>query len=119
MRVNNIQQVFFNLVTNALDALDESEKDTNEIRVRIRAEGDYVRVEIGDNAAGIEPQYLERVFDPFFTTKTVGKGTGLGLSISYGIVKAHGGEMTCESQVGVGTRFTISLPMKRVKTEAV
>ncbi len=67
-----------------------------------------VRVEFRDTGVGISPEALPHLFEPFFTTKD--RGTGLGLSISYGIIEAHGGEMTVSSQPGVGTTFTILLP---------
>jgi two-component system NtrC family sensor kinase len=64
-----------------------------------------------DTGRGIPVEIRNRVFDPFFTTKEVGKGTGLGLSISYDIVEKHGGEIVFESELGVGTRFTVRLPI--------
>ena len=73
--------------------------------------GNDACVEIADNGAGIPPEHLARIFDPGFTTKGVGVGTGLGLSICYRIVQDHRGEIKVASQVGVGTRFTIVLPM--------
>ena len=70
-------------------------------------------VEVADTGSGIPPEQLSRIYDPFFTTKEIGKGTGLGLSITYGIVQEHGGTITCESAIGQGTRFTLTLPLVR------
>ncbi|MBF0202255.1 MAG: response regulator [Desulfamplus sp.] len=74
------------------------------------ARGPCVAISITDTGVGIEPDVLEKIFDPFFTTKDVGKGTGLGLSVIYGIIKAHGGVVLCDSDPGKGTCFTIYLP---------
>ena len=68
-------------------------------------------IEVSDTGSGIPPDHLSRIYDPFFTTKDIGKGTGLGLSITYGIVQEHGGTITCDSQIGQGTRFSIRLPL--------
>jgi len=70
-----------------------------------------VAVEIEDNGKGIPPDVLPRIFDPFFTTKDPGKGTGLGLSISHKIVERHGGSITVDSAVGIGTKFRVVLPL--------
>jgi signal transduction histidine kinase len=70
-----------------------------------------VILEVSDDGCGIAEEDLPRIFDPFFTTKGRGKGTGLGLSITYGIVQEHGGALTCDSVVGQGTRFTLTLPL--------
>jgi len=70
-----------------------------------------VAVEIEDNGKGIPPDVLPRIFDPFFTTKEAGKGTGLGLSISHRIVEQHGGSITVDSAVGIGTKFRVILPL--------
>ena len=75
-------------------------------------------VEIADTGSGIPPEQLSRIYDPFFTTKELGKGTGLGLSITYGIVQEHGGNITCDSAIGQGTRFTLSLPTVPTKSVA-
>ncbi|MDR3554939.1 MAG: ATP-binding protein [Syntrophobacteraceae bacterium] len=101
-----MQQVFMNLINNAIDAIGEGGK----IELRSRMAGDGVVVDIADTGPGIPADILERVFDPFFTTKPVGRGTGLGLSICYGIVKKLGGSITVESEVGVGATFHVRIP---------
>ncbi len=113
MKPNNIQQLILNLATNAFDALEGSEK--KEFNVDIHREGEFVRMTIADTGWGIAAGSLRSIFDPFFTTKPVGQGTGLGLSVSQGIIKAHGGEITCESEPGSGTKFIILLPIERSK----
>ena len=77
-----------------------------------------MRVCIGDNGVGMDAVTAQRIYDPFFTTKELGKGTGLGLSITYGIVQEHGGTITCESSVGQGTRFTLTLPVAASRTSS-
>ena len=111
MKPNSIQQLILNLATNAFDALEGSEK--KEFNVDIHREGEFVRMTIADTGCGIAAESLASIFDPFFTTKPVGQGTGLGLSVSQGIVKTHGGQITCESEPGVGTKFTIRLPIEK------
>ncbi|GAG15306.1 unnamed protein product, partial [marine sediment metagenome] len=95
------------------DALEGSEK--KELNVDIHREGEFVRMTIADTGCGIAAESLRSIFDPFFTTKPVGQGTGLGLSVSQGIVKAHGGQISCESEPGAETKFTILLPIERSK----
>ena len=111
MHENQIQQVFLNILANALDALKETGKEQPEVRISIGFEGGIVGVTIADNGPGIDPGTLPKVFDPFFTTKPTGQGTGLGLSVSRSIVAAHGGEITCDSEFGLGTQFRITLPV--------
>jgi signal transduction histidine kinase len=107
---SQINQVFLNLVNNAAQALGPG---PGEIRITTRREGTgHVAVEVADNGKGIPPEVLPKIFDPFFTTKEVGKGTGLGLSIVYKIVEQHGGSISVDSSVGVGTRFTVVLPLQ-------
>ena len=67
-------------------------------------------VEVADTGSGIPSEHISRIYDPFFTTKVDGRGTGLGLSVTYGIVQEHLGTLTCESVVGQGTRFILTLP---------
>jgi signal transduction histidine kinase len=101
-----LQQVFLNLFLNARDAMPKG----GWLTIATRAVGDQAIVEVGDTGSGIPADQLSRIYDPFFTTKDLGKGTGLGLSITYGIVQEHGGALTCDSAVGKGTRFTLTLP---------
>lgn len=104
---SQINQVFMNLIVNASHAI----KDHGVITIRTGCENDWVWVEIGDNGCGIPEDIRSRIFEPFFTTKPVGKGTGLGLSVSYNIVQKHGGRIEVHSEMGVGTRFIIRLPV--------
>ena len=103
---HQLQQVFLNLFLNARDAMPSG----GWLLVSTRIEDDRVVAEIADTGSGIPAEHLARIYDPFFTTKAIGRGTGLGLSISYGIVREHDGEIHCDSVVGQGTRFTLSLP---------
>jgi len=107
---NQIQQVFFNVIVNAEQAM-LSDNGSGTLTVRSRAEGDTIRVSFHDDGPGITPETLRRIFDPFFTTKETGEGTGLGLTISYGIIDEHGGRIWAESQPGRGTTFLIELPV--------
>ncbi len=107
-----LQQVLFNLINNAIDAMD---KTGGTIEVQTWQERGQMRLAVRDNGPGIPEAVQHRIFDPFFTTKPVGKGTGLGLSICYGIVKNLGGEIEVESKVGEGTGFEISIPLKTGK----
>jgi signal transduction histidine kinase len=106
---SQINQVFLNLINNAAQAI-ESGRGVITLTTR-RHDTDYVAVEVQDNGNGIPAEILPRIFDPFFTTKDVGKGTGLGLSIAYKIVEQHGGKISVDSAVGVGTKFTVVLPL--------
>jgi PAS domain S-box-containing protein len=105
-----INQVVMNLLVNASHAMGQ-ERGT--ITVRTGKEAEKVWIEVADNGQGISKENLSRIFDPFFTTKPVGKGTGLGLSLSYGIVQKHQGCIEVRSDVGVGTTFRITLPVRQ------
>jgi len=105
-----VNQVFMNLLTNAAQAL--TGRDGAVITIQTRAQGEHVEVRIGDNGPGIPPDVVPRIFDPFFTTKDVGEGTGLGLAIVHELVERHGGEIEVDTQVGVGTTFTVTLPRR-------
>jgi two-component system, NtrC family, sensor kinase len=104
-----VNQVVMNLLSNAIDACEAGGRVV--VHTEVAPEADGVFIAVSDNGQGIAPEIRERIFDPFFTTKPVGHGTGLGLSISYGIVKAHGGRITVQSQPGHGSTFTIWLPL--------
>jgi len=110
VKVGSMQQVILNLLTNALDAVAESQK--KEISIEVHPDGDSVCLTVADAGRGIAPEIMTKIYDPFFTTKSVGKGTGLGLTISRNIINSHGGDITCESKPGVGTAFKITLPIK-------
>jgi signal transduction histidine kinase len=116
-----LNQVFMNLIANAIDALDEYnqhrtyeeiEKNPSYIRFQTYQEHNSIKIVIEDNGLGIPEAYLPKLFDPFFTTKPVGKGTGLGLAISYQIItEKHDGELVCISKPGEGAKFEITLPL--------
>ena len=106
---SQLNQVFLNLITNAAQAV---EGKAGVITIATKApDPEHVEVVISDNGKGIPADVLPKIFDPFFTTKEIGKGTGLGLSIAYKIVEAHGGRIAATSTVGMGTRFTVVLPV--------
>jgi len=118
--VSQMNQVFMNLVANAIDALENRRDKQAELdpkpTITICTEvtdSETVKIKIYDNGSGISSEALSKIFDPFFTTKPVGVGTGLGLSISYSIVvEKHEGNLSCTSEVGKGTEFTIEIPIK-------
>jgi len=111
--IGAIQQVLLNLLVNAAHAIHDRVhmNARGKIRVTTQDDGADLVITVGDDGAGIAPAVRERIFEPFFTTKPVGKGTGQGLSIARSlIVDRHGGQLTFESAVGVGTTFTIRIP---------
>ncbi len=108
-----INQVFMNIINNAVHALAdhiETIKDPK-ITIRTSATTDHVRIEIADNGPGMPKRVKDKIFEPFFTTKAVGKGTGLGLSIVYSIIENHKGTLEVETEEGQGTTFIITLPV--------
>lgn len=123
---HQLQQVFLNLITNARHAMVERggrgtlTLRTQVVQPRADAEGGepMIQVEVGDTGVGIPERNLRKIFNPFFTTKPIGQGTGLGLSICFGIIKEHEGQIWAESQVGVGTRVFVSLPVRQMAEEA-
>ena len=108
-----INQVFMNIISNAIDALLEQENQSHrKITIATESQDGQVMIRIVDNARGIPPEIVGKLFDPFFTTKPVGKGTGLGLAISYKIIDKHGGKIRVNSSEGEGTEFIITLPIE-------
>ncbi|MEO7932603.1 MAG: PAS domain S-box protein [Chthoniobacterales bacterium] len=118
-----LHQVILNLCVNARDAMPGGggiltlsaenvtlSQDYIGLNTEAKA-GPYVVVRVEDTGTGMPADVINKIFDPFFTTKEIGKGTGLGLSITYGIVQEHGGNISCESNAGQGTRFTLTLPL--------
>jgi two-component system, NtrC family, sensor kinase len=103
---NRLQQVFFNLILNARDAMPSG----GWLTLRTYADADTVVTEVADTGHGIRREDIRRIYDPFFTTKGIGRGTGLGLSVSYGIVQEHGGAIFVDSSPGQGTTFQVALP---------
>jgi PAS domain S-box-containing protein len=113
---NRLEQVFINLVSNAIDAMDEKNDQhgrdgiAKQLTIKSFVENNHVTVKVSDTGVGMPEEVKNKIFEPFFTTKKVGKGTGLGVSISYGIVKDYHGAIEIESEVGKGTTFTLTFP---------
>ncbi|MEL6459481.1 MAG: ATP-binding protein [Cyanobacteria bacterium J06621_15] len=112
---NQLNQVFMNIISNAIDSLEDSEKENLQIFIRTQlVQENSVEISISDNGSGINQETIKNIFNPFFTTKPIGKGTGLGLSISYQIItEKHNGEISCNSKIGEGTEFIITIPVKQ------
>ncbi|MGD9366714.1 MAG: PAS domain S-box protein [Desulfobacteraceae bacterium] len=113
---NRLEQVFINLVTNAIDAMDEKAEQPEHagmskvLQINTYSEGTTVAAAVKDNGVGMRKAVKNKLFEPFFTTKKIGKGTGLGVSISYGIIKDYNGTIDIDSEAGQGTTFTLSFP---------
>jgi PAS domain S-box-containing protein len=119
--VGELNQVFLNLIVNAAHAIQDAGKDVNtgEIQISTALVGDAAVIRISDNGCGVPAENLSKLFDPFFTTKEVGRGTGQGLAISHSIlVDKHGGDIGVQSRVGIGTEFTLRLPIGGRATRA-
>jgi signal transduction histidine kinase len=118
---SQFNQVFMNILANAIDALDEFnvglsfeaiKLNYNKITIKTSIENDYVKISIADNGKGMSEEVKTRIFDHLFTTKAIGKGTGLGLAIARQIVEEkHGGKLSCNSSLGKGTEFLIEIPI--------
>ena len=110
---SQLNQVFLNIINNAIDAIQENPDCSASPEIRIRTEilnQKQIRITIANTDSTISPEDQQKVFEPFFTTKSVGDGTGMGLSVSYSIIQNHGGTMTVTSQPGAETAFEITLP---------
>jgi len=110
------------MIINSSHAIQEKfGKESGEkglIKIETRRENECALISISDNGKGIKPENLNKIFDPFFTTKQVGKGTGQGLAISHDIiVNKHGGQIYVDSKYGMGTKFTIKIPLNKVDDE--
>ncbi|MBA3923896.1 MAG: PAS domain-containing protein [Nostocaceae cyanobacterium] len=111
---SQLNQVFMQIIINAIDALEEEHDINKNMEIAINTElldDNWIAITIADNGPGMNEQVYSKLFDPFFTTKPVGKCTGIGLSISYQIVKKHGGQLTCTSAPGQGAKFVIKIPV--------
>ncbi|MFO7524123.1 MAG: PAS domain S-box protein [Ignavibacteriaceae bacterium] len=110
---DQIQQVFVNILLNAVDAIIEKEFHSGQKKISVSSgsDEDYVTIAFSDNGKGIKEENLQKIFEPFFTTKKEGIGTGLGLWVSYGIVKSFQGEIKLKSELNKGTTFIIKLPV--------
>ena len=104
---SSLEQVFVNLISNAIDAMKNS--TNKKIKISVGSFGEHILISVRDTGPGIKKENLEDIFRPFFTTKAAGEGTGLGLSICKQIIDKHHGEISVESDLGVGTVFTIKL----------
>lgn len=110
---DQLTQVFLNLITNAVDAMDDGGTLVLETATRQDDDGrTLITVGVSDTGPGIPPEHLARIFEPFYTTKPEGRGTGLGLSVSLGIVRMHGGAIDVESKPGRGTTMRVTLPVR-------
>lgn len=117
---SQINQVFTNLLTNAIDALRDREQGAKsqgtafspKIQITIACREQHIEIDVTDNGTGMDAETMEQLFKPFFTTKPLGQGTGIGLSIARQIIEeTHGGHLSCQSELGKGTTFTITLPL--------
>lgn len=124
---SQLNQVFLNILSNAIDALEDAEKQHRyapqsdpskkiakpTLVIQTKQVDQEIQISIRDNGQGISKVVQTQLFDPFFTTKPIGKGTGLGLSVAYQvIVDQHQGELTCHSEIGKGTEFVIKIPQR-------
>lgn len=103
-----LNQVFMNILDNAAFAI----QDKGDVWIRLKSDGKNAIIEFEDNGCGMDEKTRQKVFDPFFTTKEVGQGTGLGMAISYKVIKNHKGNIELDSEIGKGSKFTITLPLK-------
>jgi signal transduction histidine kinase len=113
--VDQLEQVFVNILLNAVDAINEVKDEKKEKRISIESafSQDEAIITFNDTGSGISEENLTKIFEPFFTTKSQGKGTGLGLWVSYGIIRSFQGKLEVQSNKGMGTTFTIKLPVEK------
>jgi two-component system NtrC family sensor kinase len=132
LNANQMEQVLFNLLHNARDAIERDGKITVQTQLKVNSKrgsgvlgfktpepnlGCEILIDVEDTGCGMSEEQMEKIFFPFYTTKGVGKGTGLGLSISYGIMRSFGGRIEVKSLVGRGTTFTLVLPVRDGETQ--
>ena len=112
---DQLEQVFVNILLNAVDAINEVTDEKKEKRISIESalSKDEASITFTDTGSGISEENLTKIFEPFFTTKSQGRGTGLGLWVSYGIIKSFQGKLEVQSTAGLGTTFTIKLPVEK------
>jgi signal transduction histidine kinase len=103
-----LQQVMFNLITNAIEAMHPVEDRPRELRIESTTDSDAAQVSVHDSGVGLGNENLDRIFRPFYTTKR--DGIGMGLSISRSIIEAHGGRLWAASLSLHGAVFQFSLP---------
>ena len=111
---DQLQQVFMNLISNAVEAMESKAEGVLSIETRLASSEQRIVVKFSDNGIGIPKKNFSRLFEPFFSTKKDGKGVGLGLSVAYGIIKEHGGYIYVESDLGKGTIFRVNLALRPV-----
>ena len=111
---DQLQQVFMNLISNAVEAMESKAEGFLSIETLLAASEQRIVIQFSDNGIGIPKKNFSRLFEPFFSTKKDGKGVGLGLSVAYGIIKEHGGYIYVESELGKGTTFRVNLALRPV-----
>jgi signal transduction histidine kinase len=121
---NQLNQVFMNLLVNAIDAIEQRrtktpDSDPGQVTIRTRCKNGEVQISFGDNGSGIAPDVVDKIFNPGYTTKGVGVGTGLGLSIVFNIIEKHRGRVEVESSPGKGSTFTVHLPVDLTALEPI
>jgi signal transduction histidine kinase len=109
---DQLQQVFMNIISNAVEAMEAKKDGTLTIETRLVPDQKSIQVIFRDTGVGIPEHHRQRLFEPFFTTKKNGKGVGLGLSVAYGIIQEHGGTVRVRSKPGEGTEFSVELPLE-------
>lgn len=112
---SQVNQIFLNIITNALHAIEATGRDDGKLFIRTELDTDYVKIRFLDNGCGMSAEVKKKIFEPFYTTKPVGQGTGLGMSIIFRIIEDHGGDIDVKSVIDKGTEFILRLPIKQSK----